>query len=98
MHNMLKTLIHQRPVEIFDASSTEHRELFYKFLETQSWAHCPYQWIITDDSADVVHYIRKKITNYYLSQEFYKPVVKKQQKSKTKVLQLNNTKKALKNG
>jgi hypothetical protein len=96
---MLKSLIHQRPAKIFDPDNAEHRELFHKFLLTRSWVHCPYQWIITDDSADVVHYISKKITSYYLCQEFYKPVVKKQRKpGNTKVLQLNNTKKTAKNG
>jgi hypothetical protein len=97
---MLKSFVHQRPAKIFDPKNAEHRELFHKFLLTSSWIHCPYQWIITDDSADVVHYISKKITSYYLSQEFSKPVVKRQRKPKsnTRVLQLNSTKKSAKNG
>ena len=97
---MLKSLIHQRPATIFDPTNKAHRELYYKFLATSSWIHCPYQWIIEDDSADVVYYISKKITTYYLSQEFSKPVVKRQRKPKsnTRVLQLNSTKKTAKNG
>lgn len=84
---MLKSLIHQRPATIFDPNNKAHRELYYKFLSTSSWVHCPYQWVIEDDSADVVYYISKKITSYYLSQEFSKKVAKKQQKiGNTKVV------------
>jgi hypothetical protein len=90
---MLKTFIHQRPATIFDPNNKSHRELYYKFLSTSSWVGCPYQWVIEDDSTDVVYYISKKITTYYLSQEFSKPVAKKQQKiSNTKVVTLKSRK------
>jgi hypothetical protein len=100
---MLKSLIHQRPATIFDPNNKAHRELYHKFLSTSSWVHCPYQWIIEDDSADVVYYISKKITTYYLSQEFSRAVAKKQQnKSNTKVVPLRSrkktTQKVVKNG
>ncbi len=95
---MLKSLIHQRPATIFDPNNKAHREQYYKFLATSSWIHCPYQWIIEDDSADVVYYISKKITTYYLSQEFSKRIAKKQQKlGNTKVVPLKSRKKATEN-
>ena len=76
---MLKSFIlHQRPVQIFDPSNLEHRQLFYKFQTTQSWAHCPYQWAIDDDSLDVVHNMSKKLVAYCLAAEF---VVKKPRKT-----------------
>jgi hypothetical protein len=100
---MLKSFIHQRPPTLFDPNNKAHRELYHKFLSTSSWIHCPYQWVIEDDSSDVVYYISKKITTYYLSQEFSKRVVKKQKsKSNTKVVPLksrkNITQKVVKNG
>jgi hypothetical protein len=76
---MLKTFIlHQRPIKIFDPSLAEHRGLYHKFLKTMSWAHCPYQWAIDDDSLDIVHCINKKMLNYYTNAEF---VAKKPRKS-----------------
>lgn len=97
---MLKTFIlHQRPVAIFNPELLEHRELFYKFLKTMSWTHCPYQWAIDDDSLDVVHCINKKMIKYYMNAEF---VVKKPRKSAQKnVYKINDLKprkKAAKNG
>jgi hypothetical protein len=68
-------------VHIFDPANAEHRELFHKFLKTQSWAHCPYQWAIDDDSMDVVHCLSKKLMSFYLNSEF---VVKKPRKSTEK--------------
>jgi hypothetical protein len=83
---MLKTFIlHQRPIKLFDSSLVEHRELYHKFLKTMSWAHCPYQWAIDDDSLDIVHCINKKMLNYYMNVEF---VAKKPQKA-TKTAQKN---------
>jgi hypothetical protein len=83
---MLKTFIlHTRPVKIFDPQQAEHRELFYKFLKTISWVHCPYQWAIDDDSLDVVHCINKKMLKYYMDAEF---VAKKPRKT-TKTAQKN---------
>jgi hypothetical protein len=83
---MLKSFIrYQRPAKIFDPSNPEHRQLFYKFQKSQSWAHCPYQWAIDDDSLDIVHCMSKKLVAYYLNAEF---VAKKPQKAQ-KTLEKN---------
>lgn len=100
---MLKSFVRQRPATIFDPTNREHRELFYTFLKTWSWTHCPYVWIITDDSTDVVHYIQKKLTAYYMDKEFAKSVAKtRRRKSNTKLVPANSrkkpTKKESKNG
>lgn len=95
--NMLKSLALQRPAKIFDPADREHREMFYTFLKTWSWTHCPYVWLITDDSTDVVHYIQKKLTAYYMDKEFAKSVVKtRRRKSNTKLVPANSRKKPTK--
>ena len=64
---------------VFDPSNKEHRKDFMHFIKTRSWKDCKKQWIIGDDSNDVVHYISKVLLEYYVSREF---VAKKPQKSK----------------
>ena len=86
---MLKSFVlGQRPVRIFDATNAEHRSLYYKFSNTKSWKLCPYQWVIDDDSVDVVHNMSKKMLKYYTDREF---VVKKPQETKyKKVLKIDD--------
>jgi hypothetical protein len=80
---MLKTFaLQNRPFAIFDAANKEHRTLFNKFRTTRSWAHCPYQWALDDDSADIVHSISKKLVEHYMNAEF---VVKKPRNSRKTV-------------
>lgn len=67
---MLKMSLQQRPWAIFDPADKRHRAYFDKFLKTQSWRDCPVQWMIADDSKDVVHYISKILLAYYTSNEF----------------------------
>ena len=86
---MLKSFVlGQRPVRIFDATNAEHRDLYYRFTKTKSWKLCPYQWVIDDDSMDVVHNMGKKMLKYYTDLEFAvkkprKPANKKVLKIKT---------------
>lgn len=77
---MLKTHIHLRPWSHFDPANKDHRSHFNEFLKTRSWKGCPVQWVIADDSQDVVHYINKVLLNYYTALEFVpkkKAVVRK---------------------
>ena len=70
---MLKSfLLNTRPFTIFDPSSRNHRESYFKFQQTKSWKHSPVQWTIDDDSSDIVHCINKKLVDYYTSKEFIK--------------------------
>jgi hypothetical protein len=97
---MLKSLVHQRPVVIFDPSNREHRDLFYTFIRTVSWKHCPYQWAIDDDSLDIVHCINKKLLTYYISQEFVKKPAKPKPRavaSKKNVLKIKDIQKKAQN-
>jgi len=93
---MIKSFTAIRPAYIFDANNPEHRKLFYTFEKTMKWSHCPYQWVIDDDSVDVVHNIRKKMISYYMRAEFTvkkaksapkKPVLKMQDLQKKKKAQ-----------
>jgi len=81
---MLKMSLHQRPWALFDPTNKSHRSYFNTFMHTRSWSDCPVQWIIGDDSQDVVHYISKVLINHYTTLEFApkkrKIVVKKPQK------------------
>lgn len=71
---MLRSFIlHARPFVIFDATKTEHRDIFHTFQKTKSWQHSPYQWALDDDSTSIVHSIANKIIVYYLSKEFARP-------------------------
>ncbi len=83
----------QRPFVQFDPKNKEHRQLFFKFLRTSSWAHSPYQWLLDDDCVSVVHNILNKLTLHYTTREF-KPVAKKQRKTikivDKKVLKIND--------
>lgn len=85
---MLKMSLHLRPWTLFDPTNKNHRAYFTEFLQTRSWKNCPVQWIIGDDSQDVVHFISKILLEHYAQAEFKpkKPrnVVKKPQKSSKK--------------
>jgi len=65
---MLKTFSKiQRPYVEFDPTNVDHRQHYKKFLQTNTWSHCPCQWFIDDYSVDVVHFINNKIVEYYIS-------------------------------
>jgi hypothetical protein len=59
-----------RPWVLFDPSNNDHRAYFSAFLKTRSWSNCPVQWVIGDDSKDVVHYISKILLDHYIQAEF----------------------------
>lgn len=86
---MLRMSLHQRPWALFDPKNKDHRAYFNSFLKTRSWRDCPVQWIIGDDSQDIVHYISKVLVTHYASAEFTpkKPrsVAKKPQTTRKKV-------------
>jgi hypothetical protein len=90
---MLRMSLRQRPWTLFDPADKNHRAYFTEFLQTRSWQHCPVQWIIGDDSQDVVHYISKVLLEHYAAKEF----APKKRKTVAKKPQ-NTRKKAPKNG
>lgn len=67
---MLRMSLHQRPWALFDPKNKDHRAYFNSFLKTRSWRDCPVQWIIGDDSQDIVHYISKVLVTHYATAEF----------------------------
>ena len=90
---MLKMSLKQRPWAMFDPADKNHRAYFDKFLKTKSWKDCPVQWLIADDSRDVVHHIGKVLLDHYTSNEF-KPKKKRVVAKKPQIL----LKKVPKNG
>ena len=87
--SMLKMSLHLRPWTLFDPTNKKHRAYFTEFLQTRSWKNCPVQWIIGDDSQDVVYFISKVLLEHYARAEFKpkkpKTVVKKPQTLRKKV-------------
>jgi hypothetical protein len=73
----------QRPYIEFDPTNPDHRLNYKKFLETRAWKHCQYQWLIDDNSVDVVHFINKKLVEYYVSTD--SALVKKRPAKKTTI-------------
>jgi len=89
---MLKTSIKsQRPFVVFDPSNGEHRKNFYIFKKINSWANCPYQWIIDDDSIDVVYCITRKLVDYYIQREFIDSQSRKHVIEMNKIQLINNS-------
>lgn len=74
---MLKTFLLSRPYAVFDASDKEHRRAYYNFVKTKSWHNCPYQFVLEEPYFDLLSNINHKMVNYYLTQEFKKPVARK---------------------
>lgn len=67
---MLKMSLQQRPWALFDPADKKHRAYFDTYLKTKSWKACPVQWLISDDSRDVVYHISKILVDHYTSAEF----------------------------
>lgn len=61
-----------RPWAVFDASNKEHREWFYQFLSTGSWAHCPIRFVGSDPKAELIACMQKDLLMYYGNTEFGK--------------------------
>jgi hypothetical protein len=78
MSKAFKLMMFCRPFEKFDVENPQHRFYFKQFEEKHSWAHCPFQWIIEDDTLTVPDYIKGQLTEYYYRhdtalQELIKP-------------------------
>lgn len=55
---------------VFDANNAKHRKFYHEFVKTKAWGSCPIQWLIDDESIDVVHNINNKLIEFYLHREF----------------------------
>ena len=70
--NMLRSLLNSRPFATFDAYNKKHRIEYYKFLETNTWANCPVQFMLDAPYTELPHEINNKLVRYYLNKEFDK--------------------------
>jgi hypothetical protein len=61
----------------FDPWLKEHRQIYYKFVESSSWGHSPYRFICPEDhGTDLVTMIQKTLIEYYVRKEFGKTAPK----------------------
>jgi hypothetical protein len=60
-----------RPVVEFNPSNSKHREWFYRFMETQSWGHCPVRFYVNSEGEQIA-VIQRLLLEYYLGNEFRK--------------------------
>ena len=75
---MLKSFLLSRPYAIFDAENPKHRLAYKKYLETSSWAHCDFQFVLEEPFLDLPHNIDHKMVRYYINNEFKKTKTKVQ--------------------
>lgn len=69
---MIKTFIHNRQFVLFDVNNRLHRQAYFDFLKSGSWATCKYKFVCEEPYMDVPSYINLKISEYYLKREFIK--------------------------
>jgi hypothetical protein len=77
---MLKTFLISRPYAIFDATNADHRRAYVRYLKTNSWADCPYQFICEHPYIELPANINQKLVEYYLALDFKKVKLKFVQK------------------
>jgi hypothetical protein len=74
---MSRLEFYARPLVAFDPTLKEHRQIYYKFVESSSWGHSPYRFIVPEDNgADLVTMIQRALIEYYVKKEFGKTAPK----------------------
>lgn len=61
-----------RPFTVFDPANVKHRECYYDFVKHNSWAHCPYRFIVLDNSGDLTAMVQRSLAKFYSETEFRK--------------------------
>lgn len=59
-----------RPLVTFDPANKEHRKFFNDYVKTGSWKNCPVNFVVDDNSTNLVSYITAKLVSYYSNKEF----------------------------
>ena len=59
----------KRPVVDFNAANVEHRLLYQKFLNTNSWNHSPILFDMPEKYLELPYYINLKLAEYYMTQD-----------------------------
>ena len=73
---MLKSFLLARPYALFDAANAEHRSAYRSYLKTNSWADCPFQFVLEEPFLDLPSNINDKLVRYYMKTEFAKTKTK----------------------
>lgn len=64
-------LAKRQPV-VFDPANAEHRRAYQKYLADRSWGHVNERFILDQVSLNLPAMCERKLTEYYLEQEFSK--------------------------
>lgn len=76
---MSRLEFYARPLVAFDPWLKQHRQIYYKFVESSSWGHSPYRFIVPEDhGADLVTMMQRSLIEYYVKKEFGKTASKLQ--------------------
>jgi len=71
---MSRLEFYSRPLVAFDASSKEHRRIYYQFVKSRSWGHSPFRFICPEDHGDLITMIQRSLIDFYVRKEFGKTV------------------------
>lgn len=63
---------HRRPVVAFDVKNRKHRQVFFTFVKTGSWASTPILFYSEEETMVDVATMQRQLVEYYMSKEFSK--------------------------
>ena len=66
----MKLNLYMRPWALFNPELKEHRRLYADFMNTGNWSSCPVRFIDCDDGGNLAGALQRKLTAYYMAQEF----------------------------
>jgi len=59
-----------RPFTVFDPANREHRRHYHTFVKFNTWARCPYRFMVNDQHSDLITMIERSLVKYYSEHEF----------------------------
>lgn len=63
--------LNYRPHILFDASNREHRQIYYQFKKRNGdWGKAPYRFVVDDATTNLIDYLDRKVSVWYLNNEF----------------------------
>jgi hypothetical protein len=62
--------LRSRPIMAFDENNLLHRQYYFDFVQTNTWANCPVRFMAESLNTDLVSHINQKMLKYYVQKEF----------------------------
>lgn len=59
-----------RPFTVFDPNNREHRQCYHDFVKHNSWARCPYNFILIEGHGDLTAMVQRSLAKFYSESEF----------------------------